>query len=304
MCCLFGLLDYRHTLSNKRKNQIMKVLATECEARGTDATGIAYNVHGTLHIYKKAVPAHKLHMVLPPDASVVMGHTRMTTQGSEKQNYNNHPFRGMAEQVPFALAHNGVLYNDDLLKRQYKLPESKIRTDSYVAAQLIEKKKRLDFDSLRFMAEQLEGSFTITVLDAANNLWIAKGDNPLCLMQFPRLGIYLYASTEEILRRALGKLHLQKEQQVHISTDCGELLKLKPDGNIARERFDDSRLFARYRYLYEPISYDASPWDNDYLNEIKEVAASFGYAPDSIDTLAQQGFSPEELEEFLYCGEL
>ena len=29
---------------------------------------------------------------LPDDVLCVMGHTRMTTQGDEKHNYNNHPF--------------------------------------------------------------------------------------------------------------------------------------------------------------------------------------------------------------------
>ena len=52
------------------------------------------------------------------------------------------------------------------------------------------------------------------------------------------------------------------------------------------------------------------PWEtahsapNPYLEEIKSVAAAFGYTPDEIDELAEEGFSPEELEEFLYCGEL
>lgn len=111
MCCLFGMVDYGHTLSTKRKGQILTVLATECEARGTDATGIAYNSHGRLRIYKKPVPAHQLRILVPPDASVITGHTRMTTQGNAKRNYNNHPFRGVAGQLPFALSHNGILRN-------------------------------------------------------------------------------------------------------------------------------------------------------------------------------------------------
>ena len=62
MCCLFGMVDYGHVLPQKRKHQILTVLAAECEARGTDATGIAYNSCGSLHIYKKPVPAHRLGM--------------------------------------------------------------------------------------------------------------------------------------------------------------------------------------------------------------------------------------------------
>lgn len=92
MCCLFGLLDYGHTLTEKQTNRIISTLAAECEARGTDATGIAYNSGGKLCVYKRPLPAHRMRFRIPTDARLIMGHTRMTTQGSEKKNYNNHPF--------------------------------------------------------------------------------------------------------------------------------------------------------------------------------------------------------------------
>ncbi len=47
MCCLFGLIDYRHHLTGRKKSRIISILASACEIRGTDATGIAYNVGGT-----------------------------------------------------------------------------------------------------------------------------------------------------------------------------------------------------------------------------------------------------------------
>ena len=43
MCSLFGLIDYGKSLSAKQKNKIISALATACEERGTDASGIAYN---------------------------------------------------------------------------------------------------------------------------------------------------------------------------------------------------------------------------------------------------------------------
>ena len=64
--------------------------------------------------------------------------TRMATQGSELVNINNHPFPGMAGQTHFSLAHNGVLTNDKTLRKKYKLPATKVETDSYVAVQLLE----------------------------------------------------------------------------------------------------------------------------------------------------------------------
>ena len=92
MCCLFGMLDYGGNFTGRQRTAILSILATECEVRGTDAAGIAYNSGGSLRVYKRPVPAHKLRMRIPSDALFVMGHTRMTTQGSAKKNYNNHPF--------------------------------------------------------------------------------------------------------------------------------------------------------------------------------------------------------------------
>lgn len=96
MCCLFGLIDYKHRLSGRQKTRIVSVLATESEARGTDAAGLAYNSGGKLQIYKRPGPAHKLSIFLPQDAHAIIGHTRLATQGKAERNRNNHPFSGRA----------------------------------------------------------------------------------------------------------------------------------------------------------------------------------------------------------------
>lgn len=60
----------------------------------------------------------------------------------------------------------------------------------------------LDFDSLAKMAEQVEGSFPFAVLDEQDALWIVKGDSLLSIAYFPECGVYVYASTAEILNRS------------------------------------------------------------------------------------------------------
>ena len=146
MCCLFGLYDYGGTLSAKQKNRMIAALTAASEVRGIDATGIAYCMNGHLSVYKRPLPAHWMRFRIPEQAAAVMGHTRMTTQGSEYRNYNNHPFSGKAGQ-PFALAHNGVLTNDGLLRRQEKLPVSKIETDSFIIVQLLEQAGSIGFQT-------------------------------------------------------------------------------------------------------------------------------------------------------------
>ena len=48
----------------------------------------------------------------------------------------------------FALAHNGILGNDRLLRKKKKLPVTRIETDSYVAVQLLERYGELSSKSL------------------------------------------------------------------------------------------------------------------------------------------------------------
>ncbi len=309
MCCLFGMLDSENRFSGKEKSGMISILAAACEARGTDAAGIAYPYDGRLCIYKRPLPAHKLHPRIPNGTRVVMGHTRLTTQGSEKHNYNNHPFPGRAGDTSFALAHNGVLYNDRALRRTHRLPGTRIETDSYIAVQLLEQKRALDFSSLKYMAEQVEGSFAFTVLDDRENLYFVKGDNPLCLYHFPRTGVYLYASTEEILKCALTRLRLRLGPHERIRLEAGDILRINAGGVPMRSDF---RFVCDYtpwcfKGLYSPQKSSRSGLctpEQEYLGELKAVASSFGYAPEDIDALLLRGFSTDELEEFLYCGEL
>lgn len=304
MCCLFGLLDYGHTLTEKQTNHIISTLATECEVRGTDATGVAYNSGGKLCVYKRPFPAHRMKFRIPDDAHLIMGHTRMTTQGSEKRNYNNHPFLGKVDGQGFALAHNGVLYNDLTLRREQKLPKTKIQTDSYVAVQLIEQQKALDFAGLQSMAEQVEGSFSFTVMDESSNLYFVKGDNPLYILHFPVLGCYVYASTQDILERALRRLPMSAKSGELVKLECGELLCIDAAGQMSRGKFDTGKLY-RYSYFYGyyPLAFTNSGAD-EYVDSLKSVAYAYGYTPEVIDRMLAYGFCPEEIEDFLCCGEV
>ncbi len=207
MCAIFGLIDYKKVFSAAQRECFINVLANECEIRGTDATGFAFNSCGKPRIFKRPVAAHELSLRLSEDANVILGHTRMATQGDWKFNYNNHPFFGKVRDTKFALAHNGIIYNDNKLRKDLGISESYIETDSYVAVQIIEKSGKLSKKSLVKMAEKINGPFVFTVLDENNNSYFVKGDNPLALYHFKE-GFYAYASTDMILKSALAELGL------------------------------------------------------------------------------------------------
>ena len=238
MCCLFGLLDYKNCFQGRDKSKIISTLAKESEERGTDATGVAYVGENRLRIYKRPLPAHCMKFLIPSNTKYIMGHTRMATQGDEKRNYNNHPWLSTVDSNHFALCHNGVIYNDSVLRKKEKLPKTKIKTDSYIAVQLIEHQKSLNFNSIKNMAEKVEGSFCFTMIDEHNNFYFVKGSNPLCIYHFKNLGFYIYASTQAILERTILKLGLEKFDFENVSIDCGEILKVNNIGEITKSYFE------------------------------------------------------------------
>lgn len=308
MCSLFGILDYGKKLSLRQRTLLLSTLAKASEVRGTDATGIAYNEENKLKIFKRPKAAHSMNFHLPEDANCIMGHTRMTTQGNALFNYNNHPFEGSIENTKFALAHNGIIDNDFDLELKYKLPKNKIQTDSYVIVKLIEKERELSAKSLAKTAEQLEGAFTFTALTEQNEMYFVKGNNPLYLLYWRNLGLYVYTSTEEIMKKALSSIHFLSDNFDILKLRSGEILKINSNGKCECSEFSDAHLY-RCRFL---SAYGYYPWESTkkkpkreqaYIDNLKAVSSTYGYSPDDIDHMINSGYSPEEIEEiFLYGG--
>ena len=228
----------------------------------------------------------------------------MTTQGSEVKNYNNHPFSGRAGRMPFALAHNGVLFNDRELQRSRKLPPAKIETDSYVIVQLIERAGTLTARTLQQVAEALEGSFTFSVLDSQDSLYLVKGNNPLTLYRFPSLEIYLYASTEEILDQAMASLGMEKVRKEDIPLSQGDILRIDRLGQRTLTRFNDTRLCLRDYYRYGDLWDYGIPTKDEgmdaYLEEVVNYAISQGIPERELRLLVEAGYDAFDLEELLF----
>lgn len=308
MCCLFGILDHGNTLTVRQRTKVLSILASSCEVRGADATGIAYNTGSRLAIYKRPKAAHKMCFRLPTDANIIMGHTRMTTQGDEKFNYNNHPFYGKVSGSSFALAHNGVLMNDGELQQKYRLPKTNIQTDSYVAVQLLERQTDLSFESMAKMAEDLEGSFTLSLLDNGNNVYFIKSNNPLCIYHWRDRGLYLYASTEDILKSALARMPFDFGIPEHVEINEGDMMKIARNGEIATAQFSLKNLYSYGPYSY-PYSHYLDDWytqpirtESSYKDILKSMAQTFGYSPEDVDMLLSEGFTLQDIEDFFYEG--
>ena len=300
MCALFGWLDYKGIIPHKILKKLTQALANSAEERGTDASGISYIRDDKVVIFKRPKPAHKLRFNVPDGTVAVMGHTRLTTQGNQKFNYNNHPFPGHADKE-FAFAHNGVLYNDKDLRKDKKLPDTYIETDSYVAVQLIEQQGKLDFESLKSMAEDVEGNFTFTILDEENSLYIVKGSSPMFLIHFEALGLYVYASTESIMMNALKKVGIHKFSFSEIKTIDGDIIRIDSKGIITRSEFETYNNF-KYNSWYDV--YDYYDYYNEHEQLLLEMCKCYGVDEDDILLLLDYGYTSEEIEDMLCDYEL
>ena len=235
----------------------------------------------------------------------------MTTQGSEKYNENNHPFHGYAGGNHFALAHNGVLYNDKILRKKMKLPATKIETDSYIAVQLLEHFKTLSVENVARMAELVSGSFSFTMTDNNDTLWIVKGDSPLAMIHFPRLKLYVYASTKQILFSAISHTDLVEDISSGdfemLSFRGGDIVQIDKHGTVIINRFEyDEYSSWGYNWRnYTNESNDTKSYTNWYTDEIwledlKSVARGMGFDDEDIEQLYNDGYTLDEIEDFIY----
>ena len=301
MCALFGYLSYKNIVPYKVLKKLTQALANAAEERGTDAAGISYVHDGKVTIFKRPKPAHKIHFNAPVETRAIMGHTRLATQGDKKHNFNNHPFAGIAGATSFAFAHNGVLWNDRELRKDKLIPDTNIETDSYAACQLIESQGKLDFDSLRYMAETVEGNFAFSVLDDSNSLYIVKGSNPMCLLHFKDIGLYVYASTESIMKNALRRIGLHKFANERIKTEEGDIICIDRNGNITRSEFEPKIYRSKYGSWY---GLDDSPYYDMHEEILLAYCGCYGVDSEDVELLLEYGYTCDEIEEMLMDNNL
>ncbi|MBO5318549.1 MAG: class II glutamine amidotransferase [Ruminococcus sp.] len=303
MCAIFGFLDYGKKVSASTLKRLLRALSVAAESRGTDATGISYVNNGNIVTFKKAKPAHKVKLYFPKDTTAVIGHTRFTTQGSEKNNYNNHPFEGSTDTHTFALAHNGVLYNDKELRKEMNLPDTVIETDSYIAVQLIEHENIVDSNSIKTMAEAVTGSFVFTILRDDNTLFIVKGDNPITLIHFPEYGLYVYASTTAILNAAMKAVKFSGVCN-EVKVNDGDIIRIDSDGKLSVSTFEEKAEHFDWRYLYRLYGYDFEDKDEDYTNDLLMICGCYGVDREDVELLLELGYTTDEIEEMLLDSDL
>ena len=163
--------------------------------------------------------------------------------------------------------------------------------------QILEQEQQLDTENIRRTAELMEGSFVFTILRNDNTLFLVKGNNPLTLYHFPKIGLYVYASTKSILDNALQKIHIA-EKACEVETVESEILEITPDGKLNRNDFEMQDYI---HSLFNPYNWDYAKWwmEDEREELLLEYCGTFGVSEEEVELLLEVGYDPDEIEELL-----
>ena len=199
MCGIMGFYCFSNKAPDKEKITNMFSLL---ESRGRDASGYAFIKNNNLVVNKAAIKSSDLvksddWKELELHSSMIL-HTRMKTQGSEKNNANNHP---LFSKNGIAIVHNGIIYND---KEIFGKKQRDAEVDSESILHLLSMKMK--GDKIKRLFDKVEGSFAVAILDKyfPERLVLVKKDNPIDLYYDSKDDIFYFCSEREIMQEALN----------------------------------------------------------------------------------------------------
>ncbi len=213
MCGLAGII-----LGNKQRNEddfewikeSMTSLLVRSQARGPHATGIAViRRDRTYQLLKRPLPAEAFveteeyedvmaEIPARPDqrkaggdseVTILMGHTRYRTIGTEKKSNNNHPIRA----GKIIGTHNGTIYNAPQIADMHGLNRF-ADVDSEVLFRVANKfRNPIHFKS---KLKVFRGQMTAVMvnLNRPNKIRIYKGNKPFSMLWLDEIDTMMYAS--------------------------------------------------------------------------------------------------------------
>ena len=100
---------------------------------------------------------------------------------------------------------------------------------------------------------------------------------------------------------------LKKGEFKAVDISEGDILKIRSDGVIERDKFEYSYFCGKKWWDYGTFSYTSFCEEDDfsrynYIEDLKAVATYQGFLPDDIDELINAGFTLDEIEEYIYCS--
>lgn len=245
MCGIFGIVGAAgNSLSLKNLRDRMSMLFKLSASRGSEASGIAMARNADVRVLKQAATPRSFinsadyhgffagprererfvgDHVKKSRAFVVIGHTRMATNGSSAINTNNQP----VVRDNLVAVHNGIVVNDADLWLKHPQLERRGEIDTEIILALLwfymETEHLWIGAALAKVFGEIKGATNLAIV-AANTtcLVLATNNGSLYTLFAPIAGIFYFASEEAILR------DLVKRRSAREFGGAFELSQIKP----------------------------------------------------------------------------
>lgn len=212
MCGILGFMGYGESIP-EQAYRAFEDMFIESESRGRNASGIGYLKNGKLVVSKGAMSATNFlktkewAQVYKDRPTSMIAHTRLTTQGSEKFNENNHPV--FDPKFGWGVVHNGTIWNDSELFGKHKLKRDG-KVDSEIILRMFQKYMVEDVKAtpavaLKRAVRNMRGAMTFAMLgeERPDSIYFYKGVNPLVFAVEPEWKVVFFASKLSFIEDAL-----------------------------------------------------------------------------------------------------
>lgn len=224
MCGIFGIAkqvrnDQERLLLNRYTDLLFKL----SETRGKEAAGMALKQDEQITVYKSDITASKFikspqykkiwkETAVSDTATVVIGHSRLATNGRGSIEYNNQPVQyGSVVGV-----HNGIVVNHQKLWDQYPSLKKHTDIDTEVIMALVDHFKKKDGDlsqAIDDVFQAIYGETSIALLfEDLNCLLLSTNNGSLYYVQNDDM--FIFASEKYILEQFQSKYPLYEKNDI------------------------------------------------------------------------------------------
>lgn len=265
MCGIMGFVG--KSKNDLKTSELATSLLHETQSRGTDATGF-YSIgnDGIIDWFKTNIKASEFVQSEPwknrcISSKILIGHTRFSTHGTEKNNVNNHPH--ISDDQRIAFVHNGIISDFSNVANKCEL-SLKSQCDSEVILRLIESESDIVSGIKKVFQECKYGSFACLATHIDNDgktyFYVFRNQNsPISFVNLKKeLGQYFFCSTSNLWDNAVQKINIHKNIKSikAINVPPFEIWKI------------DSKTLGIQKFImensYKSLSYN-SIFDDDYF---------------------------------------
>jgi len=236
MCGIYGLIGSSVSLGAPNIMARISKLAKLSESRGKEASGLALLSNNSIYVYRESVSSSKL--VRSPQLKIlesiirgnghqtaahnicIMGHSRLVTNGTQEDNYNNQPV--IKDGV--VGIHNGIITNSETLWNKYNEIKRCYEIDTEIILALLKQnlcETQSIIKSIQNIDSVIEGTYSLALIfDNLNKIVLATNNGSLYF--YRDNDNYGFASEKNIMERYCSYANIDFSTIRHIN--AGEAL--------------------------------------------------------------------------------